>query len=171
LPESAVLIRVPEAEPLVADLRASFDRSAALGIPAHVTLIHPFVPTDALDDHTREELATVCAAVTAFSFQLVAVARFPSTVYLRPEPVHPFHELIDALQSRFPAHPPYSGEFDEVVPHVTVAQSHDGELLDRIGAEIAGGLPIRARAHEAVLMLEQPDSRWRVADRFAFGGR
>ena len=37
VPESAILVPVPEAEPVVGRLRARLDRSAGRGIPAHVT--------------------------------------------------------------------------------------------------------------------------------------
>lgn len=43
--ETAVLLRVPEAEPLVREWRAKGDPSAAHGVPAHVTLLYPFVPS------------------------------------------------------------------------------------------------------------------------------
>jgi len=34
-------------------------------------------------------------------------------------------EITEALAEAFPEYPPYGGEFDEVVPHVTVAQADD----------------------------------------------
>ena len=39
--ESAVVIPVPEAEPLVGELRLEHDPAAAAGVPAHVTLLSP----------------------------------------------------------------------------------------------------------------------------------
>ena len=41
--ESAVIVPVPEAEPAVGGLRAALDRAAVWGVPAHVTLLYPFV--------------------------------------------------------------------------------------------------------------------------------
>ena len=55
--ESAVLLAVPEAEPLVHEWRAVGDPSAAHGVPAHVTLLYPFLPSDQLDDGVIAELA------------------------------------------------------------------------------------------------------------------
>jgi hypothetical protein len=40
---SAVVVPVPEAEPRVGALRTALDPSAALGVPAHVTILYPFV--------------------------------------------------------------------------------------------------------------------------------
>jgi hypothetical protein len=41
--ESAFIVRVPEAEPHVAHLRERFDPMALLGVPAHITLLYPFL--------------------------------------------------------------------------------------------------------------------------------
>ena len=48
------------------------------------------------------------------------VDRFPRVLYLAPEPAAPFVELTQAIAARWPDHQPYGGEFDSVVPHVTV---------------------------------------------------
>ena len=37
--ESALIIAVPEAEPLVKAWRERFDYSAGVGVPAHITLL------------------------------------------------------------------------------------------------------------------------------------
>ena len=41
--QSAVLVSVPEAEPAVSRYRARLDRAGAWGVPAHVTILYPFV--------------------------------------------------------------------------------------------------------------------------------
>ena len=46
MPESAILVPVPEAGPVVGRLRARLDRSASRGVPAHVTVLYPFVPPE-----------------------------------------------------------------------------------------------------------------------------
>ena len=45
--ESAVLVPFPEAERVVSPYRARLDGAAALGVPAHVTVLYPFVPPPA----------------------------------------------------------------------------------------------------------------------------
>lgn len=42
--EPTLLITVPEAEPLVGGARAMCDASAGDGIPAHMTVLYPFLP-------------------------------------------------------------------------------------------------------------------------------
>jgi hypothetical protein len=42
--QSALIIEVPEAEPAVARCREHLDASDALGVPAHITVLAPFMP-------------------------------------------------------------------------------------------------------------------------------
>jgi hypothetical protein len=46
--ESAVLVPVPEAERGVSGHRNRLDRAAVWGVPAHVTVLYPFVPPPAV---------------------------------------------------------------------------------------------------------------------------
>jgi 2'-5' RNA ligase len=167
---SAILLAVPEAEPLVRGVRERFDPSAADGIPAHITLVYPFVPVELLDERTVEGLRGVFELASPFDFSLTGPERFPEALYLRPEPAEPFRALIEGLGRTFPEYPPYAGEFDDVIPHLTVAQGRDEELMAGIASELASGLPVRAHVAEATLMLEGNDGPWRVADSFRFGG-
>lgn len=41
---AAVVVPVPAAEQLVSTWREQFDRSAAQGMPAHITALYPFLP-------------------------------------------------------------------------------------------------------------------------------
>ena len=89
----------------------------------------------------------------------------PRVLYLAPEPETPFRELTAALAQAF-ADPPYAGAVAEVVPHLTVASHHDAPM-DKIRADVAGALPIAARADEAWLM--RIDGRWRTHARTPLG--
>lgn len=65
--ESAVLVPVPEAERVVSPHRASLDGAAALGVPAHVTVLYPFVPPSAITPSVVDALAVAVASVSAFA--------------------------------------------------------------------------------------------------------
>ena len=43
MPQSAFIVQVPQAEACLADLRARFDVSCYLGVPAHITILAPFM--------------------------------------------------------------------------------------------------------------------------------
>jgi 2'-5' RNA ligase len=169
MPETALVVFVPEAEPLVWDWRAQYDRSARRGVPAHITLLYPFAPTEKVDDELLSEIRELFGSETAISFELTRVARFPEVAWLAPEPSEPFKALTDLIAARFPDYPPYEGAHDEVIPHLTVAEGGVG-LQDQIEAALSGHLPIRARADDVAFLFEDDEGRWHEAHRFPLAG-
>jgi 2'-5' RNA ligase len=167
--ESVLLIEVPETEALVGGWREQFDPSAADGVPAHITLLYPMGPPEEMTGEVRRDIGALFARLRPFRFRLERPGRFPGVLFLAPEPDAPFRELIHLIVDLFPGRLPYGGAFDEAVPHLTVAQSEDGALLDRIEAELRPGLPIEARVDSVTLMFEEASGRWTVHERFPLG--
>jgi 2'-5' RNA ligase len=167
--ESVLLIEVPETESLVGSWRERFDSSAADGVPAHITLLYPMGPPEEMTEEVRRDIGALFEGVRPFRFRLERPGRFPDVLFLAPEPDAPFRELIRLIVDRFPGRLPYGGAFDEAVPHLTVAQSKDAALLDRIEAELRPDLPIEARADSVTLMFEEGSGRWTVHARFPLG--
>jgi 2'-5' RNA ligase len=168
--QSALIVPVPEAEALVRPWRlATFGERTSIEIVAHVTLTVPFVRPSEIEESLVRELRTFFAAVAPFDYRLARVERFPEVLWLAPEPAERFVRLTEALVERYPAYPPYAGEFNEIVPHVTIAH---GEF-NRAAAAIEPSLPIAARATEARLLCEVEREgdrvRWVQRTRFAFG--
>lgn len=163
--ESAILLTVPEAEALVGALRKEGDASAAHGVPAHVTLLYPFVPDP--DVGCVEELQFFFERVDPFTLDFTAVGEFPEVVYLAPEQADEVQHLIGALVRRWPECPPYNGLFADVVPHLTVVDTPDAALRDRARAAVEAGLPVRSTAREASLWVHD-DAGWRQLAVFAF---
>lgn len=163
---SAVIVAVPEAEPLVGEWRRRHTHDAPLGVPPHVTLLVPFVPAPLLTPAVEERLAELLGATSAFDVVFARVARFPELVYLAPEPAEPFARLTEAIATAWPEHPPYEGEHDSIVPHLTVAESDDQSLLERIVAELEPQLPVEIHVREAQLYLEGDGGRWQERRRF-----
>jgi 2'-5' RNA ligase len=168
VPESALIVAVPEAEPLVGEWRLRYD-NADLGIPAHITLLYPFVPAEVVDERLLAELGELFAAVPAFPVVFRRVARFADVAWLAPEPDEPFRRLTELIVGRYPGYPPYEGIHDQVIPHLTVAVG-DAELQDRVDAALTPALPIAADVHDVVLLVEQADGNWRAHSRFSLGG-
>ena len=167
MPRSALIVAVPEAEPLVHEWRMRYD-NAALGIPAHVTLLFPFVPAEEIGDELVAELRALFARQPAFSFTLARVARFPDVAWLAPNPSDPFRGLTDLIFSRYPDYPPYEGIHEEVIPHLTVAMG-DTALQDEIEAALTPHLPIAAHAAEVTLLVEDESGHWSASERFPLG--
>jgi 2'-5' RNA ligase len=168
VPETALIVEVPEAERLVSDWRAKHDWSAQRGVPAHITLLYPFVPAELVDEPLRNELRALFASRPAFSFRLPRVARFPEVAWLAPEPVEPFQILSSLIFEHYPKYPPYEGIHDEVIHHLTVAEG-GVELQDEVEAALTPHLPIEAAAHEVALLVEDESGRWHRGALFPLG--
>jgi len=169
MPETALVIVVPEADPVVSEWRAQHDWSAQRGVPAHITLLYPFVPTEKVDDGLLAQLRDLFGSEAAISFELACLARFPEVAWLAPEPAEPFKALVELIARRFPDYPPYEGVHDEVVPHLTVAEGGT-ELQDRVEAAVSGHLPIGAHADHVTFLFEDDEGLWHEAHRFALSG-
>jgi 2'-5' RNA ligase len=163
-----VVVTVPDAEPLVGEWRLRHTHDAPAGMPPHVTLLFPFVPAERADE-VEEQLAGLVAAAPAFDLAFRRTARFPGVLYLDPEPAEPFLALIAAITAEWPEHPPYEGAVDTVIPHLTVAESREQGLLDRVAAAVEPHLPVRTRVREASLFVEDDDGRWREHSRLPLG--
>jgi len=170
--ESGLVVPVHEATPAVAQWRARLDPAAAHGVPAHVTVLYPFVTPESLDDAHVGRLTALFDDVAAFDFVLRRIGWFADTVvYLAPEPAAPFVALTERVMQEFPGHAPYAGAFDEITPHLTIGDRGSAAELQVAADAVAPALPIRARASEVWLMMGSATARtWRVHTRFALGG-
>lgn len=137
-------------------------------MPAHVTLLYPFFRPDAIDQPVLEKLEMMFARESTFDVEFKRTARFgDEVVYLAPEPAGRFVEMTETLSREFSLKP-YGGAFDDVSPHLTIAQIGDVGILDAAAKDVAGHLPISSMAREIWLMEEKTD-RWYVRQRFGLG--
>ncbi len=171
--ESALVVLVPDAEPLVDSFRQKYDPSAAEGIPAHITILYPFLPPDRIDTAVLGLLRECFARVAPFRFSLAKTERLAAEVlYLAPDPTEPFRELTLAVWNRYPQTPPYGGKHASIVPHLTVAQLATEREVDRVAAAFAKAspekLPIHAAATEVALM-DNRSGRWQVHTSLGLG--
>jgi 2'-5' RNA ligase len=155
---TALIVAVPEAEPYVGTLREAHDSSTPLGVPAHITILYPFAPPEAVDE---EALAGLIASHAGFSFDLATVEHFGDDVtYLAPVPAEPFSRLTRAVAARWPEYPPYEGAHDDPTPHLTVGECR---------LELALPLPLACQAREVLLLEEEPGGRFRLRRRLPLG--
>jgi 2'-5' RNA ligase len=152
--QSALLVPVPEAEPLVGAWRAVHDPSARTGVPAHITLVVPWIPPEQIKQEHLEELEGLVGGEEPFEYSLDRVSWFGERVlWLAPTPAGPFKRLTTVLADRFDT-PPWQGEFAEVVPHLTVglAGHARGSTLSDAAEDLAAKLPVNCRAEEVDVM-------------------
>ena len=151
--QSAILVPVPAADAVVDRWRQLYDPVAHAGVPAHITLVVPWLPPDEITDADLEELQEEVTNEAAFDFQLTAVGWFGRRVlWLAPEPSARFRSLTNRLAERFGT-PPWEDEFDEVVPHLTIGHASDGDDLPSVARALEGQLPVGCRAEELWVMV------------------
>lgn len=175
---TALVLRIPEAEHVVGRWRRLHDPSAADGMPAHVTLVHPFRHSDGIDAEAEASLAFLFARRPPFDLHFHEPRRFPATsvLWLAPQNPAPVVALVRALAIAFPEHLPYEGAHPDTVPHLTVAnlktKNASPSDLDRIEREFMSEartrLPIRARI-EAASLFRNDGTGWREVKRFRLG--
>ena len=169
---TTLVVVVPETEPAVGSLRDRLDGNAALGLPAHVTVLFPFVPADQLDDDVLRRVGAVVRAVPRFAYHFARTDWFDDEVlWLAPTDPVPFRRLTELVVAEFPQHQPYDGRFDEVVPHLTVGHGHPRAVLAAAEDHVAARLPVTGTAMEVTLLAQaQHAGRWAPVAAFPLGG-
>jgi 2'-5' RNA ligase len=168
---------VPSAVIVRAQLPAGLERvrrrlvgNAADGVPAHLTLLHPFIEPGVLGSEVRRRLGAVAARHPSFEYRLSGMATWPLAVYVAVRPVDPFVRLQRDLQAAFPDFPIYGEPAGfGFVPHVTVAD-RDHVAEPGLGADPAwAALPRPARATAIELIGTDAGGRWRLIWRLPLG--
>ncbi len=169
--QTALIVAVPEAEPAVGRFRSALDHAAGWGVPAHVTVLYPFLRPDQITDNVLIALGQVIEAVTRFEVAFTDVRWFEkNVVWLAPQPDDGFRRLTTAVWQRFPEAPPYGGAHTEVVPHLTIGHDAPVSVLRHAGETVRAHLPIRARVEAVRLIAGAPAANsWRTLSEFRLG--
>jgi hypothetical protein len=166
--DSALLVEVPEAEAAVRVHRGRLDENAGFGIPAHVTVLAPFMAPGEIGPAVLGELSRLFGGVPRFRFRLARTAWFGEDVlWLAPDEPARFRALTERAHAAFPAYPPFGGQFGEVIPHLTVGIRQPLADLRVAEEALQPWLPIEAEA-VAVTLMTGPVSGgpWSRAARF-----
>jgi 2'-5' RNA ligase len=166
--ESANIVPINVPVP-VQRLRDRMDPAAADGVPAHVTLIYPFLPPSELRDDVRRRIEQIVATEPAFRVTLASVGRFPEIVYLEPQPVDPFVRLTRSLAAAFPDYPPYEGAHTDIIPHLTIVHGAPADYIAAAEHALPALLPINDFVREAWLIGHTPEQPWHTLWRLPLG--
>jgi 2'-5' RNA ligase len=168
-----VIVPVPAADPLVDRHRRHLDAAASWGVPAHISVLYPFVEPAEVDDQVIAALAAAIGSVAAFDCCFERTGWFGEEgVWLDPEPAGWFRDLTKAVWSAFPDHAPYGGAHDDVIPHLTIAERRLGDLAAVQAAEraVQTGLPLSTRIERVLLIAgTQARSSWRILHELPLG--
>ena len=176
--DAAVILAVPGAEPLIGALRREHTPGGTRGVPAHVTLLYPFVGADRINADVLARLRGAIDGADPFDLTLTETARFDDGVlYLAVEPADRIRALIARISDAFDRIPYDRFPPDEVIPHVTVATGEgypdgatatDLELFDRLESQLASSLPLTGRADRVVVLADSADG-WTTAHELPLG--
>ncbi len=168
--ESGIIIPVPAFDAFLEEWRAKIGGVPPAGVPAHVTLLYPFINPIACAP-VIDEVRSFFASVEPFEFELSEIGWFGErVVFVRPKPAETFVELTKMLADRWTQCVPYGGKHAEPVPHLTLAIEGSEADMRAIGRAAEELLPLRCEATEAWLMAGSAKPPvWNVLDTFPFG--
>lgn len=166
--QTALVLPVSEAEPTVGRWRERYDPSAGCGMPAHITVLFPFLPLERIGSEELHALRQLFACAEAVPVRFTAFGSFPKVLYLTPEPTAPLVGLTASIAGRWPEAPPYEGAFAEVVPHLTVGMGITGAVAAELKRDIGQNLPIETVLRE-VRLVAFTAGQWSPIETFSLG--
>jgi len=169
--KSAIVIPFPEVNDVVDDWRRLLDPGQVRGIPAHVTVLFPFIRPIDLSAEVLNVLEAHFSRASTFNVVFDSTAWFEDrVVYLEPQPGHQFRTMTKQLLEAFPSCLPYGGKFADPIPHLTLGDGAPRASLLKAEVAVRDSLPIETHAKEAWLMTGGmgPNS-WSLRQRFPFG--
>ncbi|MEB3368890.1 2'-5' RNA ligase family protein [Saccharopolyspora mangrovi] len=165
--KTGVVVPVPGAQPLLDAVAERCPDTVRTGVPAHLSLLYPFVPAAELDQQADSALTGVFARASPLSVTFAGIVRSGGFLALRPEPADGVAALASAVRSRWPEVVPYGGRYD-ADPHLTVAMRTTEQRAGAIERELLPNwVPLSAELREAWLV--EFDGQWRVRSRSPFG--
>jgi 2'-5' RNA ligase len=154
---------VPAVDAALADWRnMSGSRFVPDGIasemPAHITLLYPFLPRPQLDTEQLTALPRIAAATPSIDLRITSTGRFPGVLWLDPASIA-CERLIEAVRTRWPQHPPYGSPDFHVIPHLTVLRNADEGTMKAAEVGLRTLLPLRVVA-ERLSVVAYEGERW-----------
>lgn len=165
--QTALVIPVPAADALLGSVENRHPGTVRAGVPAHVSLLWPFVGAAELDERVTEGLSELVAGHGPMPVEFGECYRRGGFIALRPDPIEGLTELTRRTHDRWPALLPYEGRYGDVEPHLTIATRASEETAVTIEQEVSEQLPISAELCEVWLMAFE--KRWTLRRRFALG--
>ena len=166
--QTALIITVPEAEQLVTETRDKYDPASMFGVPAHISLLYPFMPPAKVDDLVLQKLESLFSNLVSFSYRLDSIQAFPETLYIAPEPTSEFVRMIQAIARAFPEYPPYGDEHESIVPHMTIAFRHRRKwrrIKEKLEPALETGAGFTALC-DRITLIENSSGMWRDMHEF-----
>jgi hypothetical protein len=117
-------------------------------VPAHLTVLFPFLPPDHIGPAHRAQLAEECRTHAPFCFVLDRVVHKDGLLSLEPRPSAALDRLVAGVRGRSPDTPPYRGQYGPAPRlHLTVdygpsLAALDPSVLQELQATLTAALPL-----------------------------
>lgn len=121
--QTGIIIIAPhEVQAFAAPLMQQYAPASAVRVPAHITVLYPFVPLEHLNQACAK-VSEICTSVTPFDITLQGYYAFPQVAFINPVNPAPIQALFRKIFAVFPEYPPYEGAFGaDLHPHMTVGE-------------------------------------------------
>lgn len=166
-----VIVAPPEVQVAAAPLRLKYGFEGMLRVPAHITILFPFIPLEQLDA-VAVRLRQLYADFPPFDVTLDGYGNFPTTTYLNITDPTPIKALFQRVHAAYPQYPPYRGTFgaDDITPHMTVGEFTSE--IERAAAEFPAYEPITFHVSRLHLLIgvEHEPIPWITHDLIPLGG-
>jgi 2'-5' RNA ligase superfamily protein len=134
----------PGAESLVDPWRAEHDPAARFGIPAHVTVRTPFLPSDRWQDPAFSSLERFLP----IDVTMARLENRPGALVILAEPDDGLRAITEAVSLSWPTLPPHKGNRPDLAYHMTVVRTADDRVRSEAWQAIAPHLPLRVTGTE-----------------------
>ena len=165
--DSALVILVPEADAIVGRWRERHDPSAEEGMPAHITVLYPFLPDRELGPVEIDTISDFSRSHYAFRTVFSRMGHFPTVLWVDPGSPECTHLLAQARHC-WPQCLPYGRTNIPVIPHLTVTDGADADTEAAAEQDVMARLPLTFDV-EALSLMIFDGSRWRERERFSLG--
>jgi hypothetical protein len=146
----------------LAAVRDASDPMAARGVPAHVTILFPFLAASSLGASDHDILADIARLHAAFVARFDQVEQREQLVWLLPADQSPFLDLTAAIVERWPDQPPYGGVHAALIAHLTLVETADPGVRDAAAAVAREVGPFEVAVSELLLITESMAGTWQT---------
>ncbi len=148
---TTIMIGAPhEIQAIAAPTLRQYAFETLIRVPAHITVLYPFVPFEQLDS-ACVTLRDLCAEIAPFDITMKGYNSFPDIVYMEPQDDTLIRALCQKVFSAFPDCPPYRGiHGNEPTPHMTVGEFASAE--EQAAALLPDYEPVTFRAAQLHVM-------------------
>ncbi len=100
--QTGLVIPVPAANALLASMGARYPGTVREGVPAHVSLLYPFIAAAKLDEWVRSALDELFLEQLPMTVEFAECYRRGGFVALRPDPIDGLTELVSKTRRHWP---------------------------------------------------------------------